>query len=193
MRPLLALVLLAGCATDPAPAPAPPSEPLAPDADPPQAVAAAPEADTSWTVGITDLPGEKRDVLVRSARLASHPDATPGYDRLVFEFDGGLPEVHVEYVDRPVHACGSGEALTPEGDGFLEIRLTGARAHTDAGEATIPHGRQRRGLPTVLETVPTCDFEGVVTWVLGVASPEAYRVVRLEAPSRLAVDVQHAP
>ena len=75
--------------------------------------------------------------------------------------------------------------------GYLEIRLTGARAHTEAGEATIEHERQRRDLPNVLETVPTCDFEGVVTWVLGVASPEPYRVVRLEGPPRLAVDVRH--
>ena len=87
-------------------------------------------------------------MLVQSVRLAAHSDPPPGYDRVVFEFEGGTPEVHVEYVDTPVRTCGSGEQLFPEGDGYLEIRLTGARAHTEAGEPTIPHERQSSTCPT---------------------------------------------
>lgn len=187
----LALVLaLAACASDPAPdsspaAPAPPSPP------PAETESLAPDTLDVWTIETTRLEATAdAPVIVRDARLAAHTNEG-GFDRLVFEFDGGHPAVHVEYVDKPVRACGSGDQLFPEGDSYLQIRLSGAQAHTDAGEATIPHQRETHTLSTVVETVPTCDFEGEVTWVLGVRSPEPYRVIRLDAPARLAVDVRH--
>lgn len=201
MNRLVALVSLCVAASACGPAGPTPPEPD-PQASAPVAAPAAPDTmrpaatgpDTTraaWTVGIVDLPGAGGDALVRSVRLASHPEAAPPYDRVVFEVEGGTPAVHAEYVDRPVRTCGSGEALYPEGDGYLEIRLTGARAHTEAGEPTVPHDRQGRDLPNLRETVPTCDFEGVVTWVLGLTSPEPFRVLRLDNPTRVVVDVQH--
>lgn len=190
-RPVLLVALLSasGCGpSEPVPAETAAAPPPASAPDP---TAALPGADTSWTVGVQDLPGAGGPALVRSVRLAAHRDGRPPHDRAVFETEGGTPGVHVEYVDRPVRACGSGEALYPEGDGYLEVRLDGARAHTEAGEPTVPHDRQSRDLPVVRETVPTCDFEGTVTWVLGVASPEPYRVFRLQNPARVVVDVRH--
>lgn len=187
----LALALaLAACASDPAPAspPVPPAPPLPPPAE---TEALAPDTVDAWTIETTRLEATaEAPVIVRDARLATHT-SEGGFDRFVFEFDGGHPAVHVEYVDKPVRACGSGDQLFPEGDGYLQIRLTGAQAHTEAGEATISHERETHTLSTVVETVPTCDFEGGVTWVLGVRSPEPYRVIRLDAPARLAVDVRH--
>jgi hypothetical protein len=37
----------------------------------------------------------------------------------------------------------------------------------------------------------TCDFEAVVTWVLGLESPNRYQVRELSNPPRLVVDVRH--
>lgn len=181
MRSLVLIALLAtsGCA-DPAP------RPVAGGPEPPP-----PSRDTAWTLGPSRLAGEGGTAVVRSVRLGAHSGESPPYDRIVFEVEGGPPGVHVEYVDRPVRTCGSGEALYPEGDGFLEVRLDGARAHTEAGDPTVSHARQVHGLPAIRETVPTCDFEGMVTWVLGVAGPEPYRVFRLRDPARVVVDVRH--
>lgn len=36
----------------------------------------------------------------------------------------------------------------------------------------------------------TCDFEAVVTWVLGVSSSRPFRVTELSEPTRLVVDVE---
>lgn len=190
---LAGVVGLAACDPDPARAPAtPPSRADRDTAALAEPSTASPEAAPAWTAGIVDLPGTTtQSARLRSVRTATHGAEAPTFDRAVFEFEEGTPGVHVEYVDRPVRTCGSGEALYPEGDGYLEIRLDGARAHTEAGEPTVTHDRQRVGLPNLLETVPTCDFEGTVTWVLGVASPEPYRVLRLDDPARVVVDVQH--
>jgi hypothetical protein len=124
---------------------------------------------------------------LRSVRAARHE----GFDRVVFEFGEALPGYEIEYIDRPVRACGSGHVVPLAGDGWLEVRFHPARSHTDEGKPTVKERRQRAELPTLLELASTCDFEGYVTWVLGVASPNRYRVLELTSPPRLAVDVLH--
>ncbi len=46
-------------------------------------------------------------------------------------------------------------------------------------------------LPIVRQVERTCDFEGVVSYVLGTASPNRYRILELKAPARIAVDILH--
>jgi len=41
--------------------------------------------------------------------------------------------------------------------------------------------------------VMTCDFEGEVGLVIGVTAANAFRVMELANPSRLAIDVQRQP
>jgi hypothetical protein len=96
----------------------------------------------------------------------------------------------VEYVDRPVRQCGSGEPVPLSGDAWLEVRLEPARAHTEEGRATIAERRRTTAMPIALEMVQTCDFEAVVIWVLAASSPEAFRVIRLENPPRVVVDIR---
>jgi hypothetical protein len=115
-----------------------------------------------------------------------------GFDRAVFEFEGTtVPGYHVEYVDRPVRQCGSGEPVAVEGDGWLEVRLTPAQAHTEAGAPTVPQREYRLPHPVLRELQAKCYFEAVVTWVLWVASPNRYRVREISDPARLVVDVRH--
>ncbi len=114
-----------------------------------------------------------------------------GFDRVVFTFDGSAtPGYFVAYIDKPVRACGSGNVVPVSGDGFLEIRMTPAQAHSDAGQPTIADRNRVLNYENLLQLVDTCDFEGNVTWVLGVASPNAYRVTELTSPPRLVLDVK---
>lgn len=125
---------------------------------------------------------------LKGARVGSQS----GMDRLVFEFnDTGLPEWEVQYVDQPLLDCGSGEPVSVAGDAWLQISFRGAQAHTEAGEES--GGPRRRVLSqTILrELVRTCDFEGEVVWVVGVARRNAYTAQVLADPSRLVVDVLH--
>jgi hypothetical protein len=142
-----------------------------------------------WTAGDTriehSIAGTAVQTEVRAAR-------NEGFDRVVLEFAGDeLPSYAIEYIDRPVRQCGSGHVVPMAGDGWLSIRLEPARAHDEEGRATIEDRELRTDLPILLELTITCDFEAHVEWVLGVASPNRYRVMELREPTRLVVDVRH--
>lgn len=126
--------------------------------------------------------------ILRAVRIGKHP----GVDRLVFEFNSaGLPAWEAEYVERPVRDCGSGDPVPVKGDAWLQIRFTGAQAHSERGTSTS--GPRRRPLPQTIarELVRTCDFEGEVTWVIGVTRPNTYAARVMDKPSRLVIDISH--
>lgn len=153
------------------------------------APADASEEDFEGTAGIIEKrkPGQHPGVL-KEVRTASHPT----FDRVVFEFEGkAIPGYRLEYVDKPVRHCGSGDAVEVAGDGWLSVTFTPAQAHTDAGEATVQERERRLNLRVLKEAESICDFEGEVAWLLGVASPNRYRVIELADPARLVVDIKH--
>lgn len=145
-----------------------------------------------WTAGIVERPRpDIRPVTLREVRAARNE----GFDRVVFEFaDNPLPGYHLEYIDEPVRECGSGETVEVAGDGWLLVRLTPARAHEFIGESAEVTVRDRDRTfdhPALRQLTLICDFEGQVAWVLGVESPNRYRVLDLREPARLVVDVRH--
>ena len=143
------------------------------------------------TAGIVNMASTREGLdsaILRELRVGRHAEA----DRLVFEFEGqGTPAFKLEYVDRPVRDCGTGDPVPVAGDAWLEIAFTGAQAHTEAGEGTSGPRRRSVDQPVVLELVRTCDFEGHVTWVAGVSTPNRYTARVLADPARLVVDVAH--
>lgn len=156
-------------------------------ADPGTSPAAVEE---EWTAGIVTSPGGAAPpvAVLEEARAAANQD----FDRVVFQFAGDrLPGYHVEYVDRPVRQCGSGEPVPVAGDGWLLVRLEPAQAHDEQGRPTVEDRSQAPDLPVLQELKLICDFEAIVTWVLGVSSPNRYRVMELSDPARLVVDVRH--
>lgn len=143
-----------------------------------------------WTAGIVDVPARADATglhTLTELRWASHP----GYERVTFEFEEAtVPAFHLEYIDRPVRKCGSGDPTPIEGDGWLEVRLRATAAHTDAGEPTITVREAYPELDLLREVEITCDFEGEVVVVLGVGSPNRFRAQVLEEPARLVVDIR---
>lgn len=177
--------------TDPSLTGAPATSSAPPTVTPPSTPpgGAEPTLPQEWTAGVRQVrrpgAGPARVVDVRTARNES-------FDRVVLQIDGArVPAYRVEYVDRPVRQCGSGNPVEVAGQGLLAITLNGAAAHDDRGNATVRDRERRLGLPVMRELEFTCDFEGEVTVVVGVASPNRYRVIELSNPTRLAVDVQH--
>jgi hypothetical protein len=125
-------------------------------------------------------------VTLRSVRAARNE----GFDRVVFEFDGPqVPGYRIEYVDKPITKCGSGDETAVAGQAWLQVTLTPAQAHV-GGQSTITELERKPALPVIQELERTCDFEGEVIWVLGNAHPNKYRVMELHEPTRLVVDVQ---
>lgn len=140
------------------------------------------------TVGIIDVPRELAPATLTEVRSARHD----GFDRFVWQFaEQHVPGYHIEYIDKPVRKCGSGDTAQLAGDGWLEIRLYPANAHDEAGNATISQRERQLQLGVARELELTCDFEAVVTWVIGLTSPNHFRVLELTEPPRLVVDIRH--
>lgn len=143
---------------------------------------------SEWTAGIIDRPQLNAPAATLVAvRTGTHE----GFDRVVFEFEERIPGYHTEYIDQPVRKCGSGKVTQLAGDGWLEVRMYPANAHTEEGQPTVAERERMPNLPVLSELELTCDFEALVTWVFGVESPNRYQVRELSSPPRLVVDVRH--
>jgi len=176
---LILTAVLAGCASDA----------VNKRSDSPQAEAEQGATQASeWTAGIIDRPqADTPAATLVAVRTGTHD----GFDRVVFEFDERVPGYHLEYIDQPVRKCGSGKVAPIAGDGWLEIRMYPANAHTSEGQPTIAERERNLNLPVLSELELTCDFEAVVKWVFGVESPNRYRIRELSAPPRLVIDIKH--
>src|SRR3954452_16742398 len=109
----------------------------------------------------------------------------PGFDRIVYEFENGLPSTHrVRYVRRLI-ADPSGRPVPIAGRAILRVRFERARAHA-AGTATAP-SRQAFALPNIMTTVRAGDFEAVTSYGIGLAKRTAFRVFTLRNPSRVVI------
>lgn len=121
-----------------------------------------------------------------------------GFDRLVFEFQaGGVPGYRVEWVRPPIQTNPGGAAMSVTGEAFLAIRLEPASGFdTGAGETSQVYRGPLRlvgdavGAQVVRDVVRTEDFEQVTAWVAGLAQRAPYRVLALEGPPRIVVDVR---
>jgi hypothetical protein len=119
-------------------------------------------------------------------RAAHHP----GFDRVVFDFRGGLPASRqVSYVD---HLTGdpSGLPVRIAGQAVLQVRLEAAQAH-DAASPTAT-SRQAFALPNVMTVVRAGDSEGVATYGIGLEKKTSVQVFTLTSPARVVVDVHAA-
>ena len=127
--------------------------------------------------------------LLTDVRAASHP----GFDRLVFEFQNGVPGYDVRYVQPPVRADGSGDVVPVVGGAVLVIRMEPA-LDADLTQASAPRtytGPPRFSPPTsaIAEVVRTGGFEGVLTWAAGLHGKAPFRVTQLRGPARIVIDV----
>jgi len=113
------------------------------------------------------------------------------FDRVVFEYRGGLPASrHARYVHRLI-ADGSGDTVPIAGRAILLVRMERAQAHTRTGVATVPM-RTAYAWPNVMTSVLSGDFEGVVSYGIGLAKRAPFHVFTLRNPSRVVVDVRAA-
>jgi hypothetical protein len=67
------------------------------------------------------------------------------------------------------------------------VRFRGAQAHDDQGQVTAP-GQVTFNLPNIKEVVSTGDFEGVVTYGIGLSRKAETRILTLADASRVVID-----
>jgi hypothetical protein len=112
----------------------------------------------------------------------------PGFDRVVFEFSGAVPEHRIGYVDRLVQD-GSGFPVSVAGAADLEVVFQGANAHDERGKPTISPRQFSPDLTAVKEVAQIGDFEAVVSYGIGIDRRRPIEVSSLSGPSRLVIDV----
>jgi hypothetical protein len=120
-----------------------------------------------------------------AVRAANHS----AYDRIVFEFEGEAPGYRVEYVDQ-VTQDGSGEPVRLRGRAFLSVILAPATMHDQQGKVTY-RGRETLTprLPTLRQARLAGDFEGQVSWGLGLGDMVGFKVTTFSQPPRIAIDL----
>jgi hypothetical protein len=153
--------------------------------------ASPPEPSPDAFLGATDAVEQKRPaldpVVLRDVRAASQA----AFDRVVFEFEtASVPGYRIAYAESPALRCGSGETVSVQGVQLI-VRLSPAQAHTEAGTVTVKEQERHFTLPVLRELEVSCDFEGEVSWVLGLTARRPFRVSELSGPARLVVDIQH--
>jgi len=151
-----------------------------------------PTAEPSGGAGFAcDLPvhgsGTVPRANVTDVRVGTHD----GYDRIVFQFRGGIPEFDIASATPPFTADPSGQPLTVNGSAFLSITLHGGTKQTDSGASSYSGPRNFAvDFPTLLTLVEGGDFEAVSTWYVGLSDMSCLRVSTLTEPDRLVIDLQ---
>ncbi|HET7017179.1 MAG TPA: hypothetical protein VFI65_24865 [Streptosporangiaceae bacterium] len=105
-----------------------------------------------------------------------------GFDRLVFQFAGGLPGTRtVKYVQKVI-ADGSGKVVPVAGAARLAVVFS---------PAAVGRGLNELGfaLPGLLQAVQSGNFEGVVSYGVGVAKKEPVHLSTLANPARFVIDI----
>ncbi|MDX6387064.1 MAG: hypothetical protein QOD85_866 [Gaiellaceae bacterium] len=177
---------------------------------PPTGVSSVP-ASSSPTTSTTDTTGI--DPLVGAATTPVEAAATgsdtalleriavgrhEGYDRVVFQFQNGLPGYKVEYVQPPLKEDGSGKPVSVKGNAIVSVRMEPASGFDlNTGEGVLVYKGAKQidgtsaGTSVVQQLVRTGDFEAVLSWAIGLSDRVDFRVTTATSPDRLIVDFRN--
>jgi hypothetical protein len=127
--------------------------------------------------------------LLRDIRTAEQD----GFDRITFEFTFAIPGFDVRYVELPIVYDPRGDEMDIQGAAFIVVRMEpGASYDPTTGDPTYLGPLELKpALPSLLESERVGDFEGVLSWALGLRAEADFRVTTLEDPPRLVVDIAH--
>jgi hypothetical protein len=113
------------------------------------------------------------------------------FDRVVFRFSSRPPGYSVRYVSA-VTADASGKPVMLEGSAFIRVAMSSV-ASAQVGAPPAPQGTITPRFPMLRQVKGAGDFEGTVSFGLGLAGESGFRAFTLSAPDRLVIDVAIAP
>jgi hypothetical protein len=129
---------------------------------------------------------QEAGIYLTSVKVAQHA----GFDRVVFEFSGGLPPYTVTMVTA-VYSDPKGDVVPLPGEALLRVVFHGATAtcprplhRTYAGSATLTPR-----YPRLLAVSAAGDFERVLSFGIGLAAKSPYHAYTLTSPDRVVLDV----
>lgn len=155
-------------------------------------IGASPEASGDLPPFSCSLPVSGSATIARAQITDVRVGTHDGYDRVVFEFAAGLPEHQLQGAAPPFFRDPSGMEFGVLGSDHLQLTLRGGTKQSETGTSTYagptsfhPHFPQLRQLEEA------GDFEAQSTWIMGLSDGACVRVLTLDSPSRLVVDLQH--
>lgn len=165
------------------PAPSPLAAASAPRISPPPVNPPTPPGNELPAFACVDASGGTTGV---ANTIAARVAEAAGYDRFVLQFDAIVPTYTVKSQAKPVFSQGaSGQTLTLVGTAGVLVSVHSATgATTFTGPTDIVHSDYQ----VLTEARQTQDFEGYVSWGLGLSHPACMRVFTLSNPARLVVD-----
>ncbi|MGH9008318.1 MAG: AMIN-like domain-containing (lipo)protein [Acidimicrobiia bacterium] len=148
--------------------------------------------------GATDAAkggGDAPTRLLTDVRVGAHGC----YDRVTFELKPQKGEADgpvswkAAYESAPITEDGSGRPVRMKGTAFLVVTMsaTGADLSQEAAPATYtgPTSIEAAEATRIQQVRRTGDFEGVLTWVIGLDKKRPFHVSTQDAPARVIVDV----
>ena len=111
------------------------------------------------------------------------------FDRFVIRARSATPGYDVRYVNR-IFEDGSGDPVALLGTKRIRVLVRDARGHTQGGTNLLPRVITPR-CSNLRQVKDAGDFEGQVTFGLGLSRRTGFRVFRLTGPTRIVIDVAH--
>jgi hypothetical protein len=157
------------------------------DAKAPRTTTTTTEASTTTSSSTTTVPFDGTTEPVELPSKAAHTalltdvqvEHGRGVDRVTFAFKADVPGVKVEYVEHPTED-GSGAPVQVAGAATLQVRFAPASGADLTGETPVTTYPGPARIPgnggSVQEVVRAGDFEGVLSWVIGLDARTPFRV-----------------
>lgn len=196
---VIAATMLAGCigeSASPSDSAAEPSTPSITSPPPTASTAESLEPIPSDELGAfsCDLPVVEGATVARANITDVRVGTQAEYDRVVFEFTDGLPEITLDRATPPFTQDASGMPIAVDGSSFLRLTMRGGTKQTVEGTSSYDGPTDLDpGFATLVDLVEGGDFEAQSTWYLGLSSDACVRVLRLteDGAQRLVIDVEH--
>lgn len=213
---LIALLSLTACqpsadatssADDAAPTPPAseaPGESAAPSEDPSEAAASDEPSQASPSESAEAIPTDELGEFTCDLPVVEDPSVAvanivdvrigihDGFDRVVFEFEQGTPELTLSRAEPPFVSDGAGLPVEVDGASFLALVMRGGSKQTDEGTSSYDGPTDfTDDAPALVHLVEGGDFERQSTWYFGLTEENCVRVLLLDDPHRLVIDIEH--
>ncbi len=138
----------------------------------------------TWALSRVSRAANYEDLIyLKAVRVSKNK----GFDRIVFEFTGGLPRYQIEYVRSGSFETTGETFVNVGGKAFLDVNLQ-TLPYPEKGDddTKIPAGNLK--LPVFREIKEIEWFEGVRNFGIGLNAKKMFRVQELTDPYRLVID-----
>ncbi len=153
-----------------------------------------PSAEPSANLGpfACDFPMENRGTPVHSQLVDVRVGEHDGYDRVVFEFDGAVPEYILSQASPPYVEDPSGLPIEVNGEAVWQlVMLGGTRVTPDYDTSYDGPFSFERDFEKLVHLEEAGDFEAVSTWYVGMSGESCARILALDDPTRRVIDSAH--